>query len=59
MTDREALERIAEYPNMLMTPFDWQAVAEKAQDIAAHQLGWREGQQPLPELRHKEKPKCT
>lgn len=50
-----ALEKIAAYPDGLMTPFDWQAVALKQQDIAAHALGWREGQKPLPELEHKSK----
>lgn len=58
MTDREALERIAEYPNMLMTPFDWKRVAEKMQDIASRALGWREGQKPLPELKHHRRDEC-
>lgn len=49
---RAALERIAAEPDRLLTPFSWQAVAEKMQDIAAHALGWREGHDPLPELKH-------
>lgn len=48
-----ALEKIAAYPDGLVTPFDWRQVAEKMQDIAAHALGWREGQEQLPELKHK------
>lgn len=55
MTLRATLEAIARYPDGLVTPFDWQAVAEKQQDMAAHALGWRQGQKPLPELKHKEK----
>lgn len=47
-----ALEKIAAYPDRLLTPFEWQQVAEKMQDLAAHALGWREGQKPLPELKH-------
>lgn len=52
---QRALEKIASYPDGLVTPFDWQAVAEKMQDIACQALGWREGQKPLPELQHKAK----
>jgi hypothetical protein len=48
------LGRIAKYPDGLVTPFEWQAVAEKMQDIAAHALHWRDGQKPLPELKHKD-----
>lgn len=46
------LARIAAYPDRLMTPFDWQDVAEKMADMAAHAVGWRMGQEPLPELKH-------
>lgn len=53
MTDHiRALERIACYPDRLLTPFEWKDAVEKMQDIAAHALGWREGQKPLPELKH-------
>lgn len=47
------LRRIAEYPDRLMTPFEFKAVMEKMQDIAARALGWRKGQPELPDLRHK------
>lgn len=49
----EELRRIAEYPDGLVTPFDWKAVVEKMQDIAARALGWRKGQPEVPDLRHK------
>lgn len=52
------LERIANYPNLLLTPFSWEDLALKMQDLACHALGWREGQEPLPDLPHKEET-CT
>lgn len=47
------LRKIAEYPDGLLDPFEWKAVAEKMQDIACRALGWRKGQPELPNLRHK------
>lgn len=52
MNHQRALEKIAAYPDGLLTPFDPMEVINKMQDLAAHALGWREGQKPLPELKH-------